>query len=411
LVTPDFETCNRAFFEADDQDDLISFDPPNESDFLPSAFKAQKSSIKEALAQRRVVPNNNNPNASDTENNNNVSLDQSTSDFSTAIGPVLENFNDLDENGQNQLLIGAFASKDIALIQQISKLKRNANELALLPRLVKNLVADAKKLEITNLKYDQDPGKRRYYFNVWLEKIKDVLQMYKQTQGIIIGTKIILSDNPTSAGNQAVYHFVASKVDSYYRTKISQESHGLGAESLLLLQKFCAHVSPQDKIHFHQKFLELRILPNETATSFLRRFTIARNNAEKVDCIYSDSELIDAFLSALHPSTNHAYQLQTTLFKSKREHKEDFSFSDIERQLLAIDESNSRETSKSRVQFKQSACVAVANANNNQTRSDKFKTTNKYKRRDKQQARSAKATDKSKVKCYNCNKYGHYSKE
>ena len=217
--------------------------------------------------------------------------DQSFSDFSTAIGPVLENFNDLDENGQNQLLIGAFASKDIALIQQISKLKKNANELALLPRLVKNLVADAKKLEITNLKYHQDPGKRRYFFNVWLQKIKDVLQMNKQTQGIIIGTKIVLSDKPASASNQAVYHFVASKVDNYYRTKISQESHGLGAESLLLLQKFCAHVSPQDKIHFHQKFLELRILPNETATSFLRRFTIARDNAERVDCTYTDSEL------------------------------------------------------------------------------------------------------------------------
>ena len=56
------------------------------------------------------------------------------------------------------------------------------------------------------------------------------------------------------------------------------------------------------------------------------------------------------------------------------------------------------------------ACVAVANANSKQTRSDRFRTTNKFKRRDKQQARFAKATDKSKVKCYNCNKYGHYSK-
>jgi len=205
LITPDSDNCNQAFFEANDDDDLISFEPYEESAFLPSSFRAHRSRVQETLRQSQAETNNNNFLNSPGTN------DQSFSDFSTAIGPVLENFNDLDENGQNQLLLSAFASKDIAFIQQVSKLKKNANELALLPRLVKNLVTDAKKLEITNLKYDQEPGKRRYYFNVWLQKIRDVLQMYKQTQGIIIGTKIIPSDKPASAGNQAVYHLLLPK--------------------------------------------------------------------------------------------------------------------------------------------------------------------------------------------------------
>ena len=112
----------------------------------------------------------------------------------------------------------------------------------------------------------------------------------------------------------------------------------------------------------------------------------------------------------MHPSSNPACQLQTTLFKSKREHEDSFVFQDIERQLLAIDENTSREASKSKVHFKQTACVAVANGNGNHTRSDKFKTINKFKRNDKGRT-SGKTLDKSKIKCYNCNKFGHFSKE
>lgn len=94
----------------------------------------------------------------------------------------------------------------------------------------------------------------------------------------------------------------------------------------------------------------------------IRRFTIGGNNAKKADCIYSEEELIDAFIFAMHHSTNQAYQLQITLFKSKWEQQENFDYQDIERQLLAIYESNSREVSKSCVQFKQPTVIAIKHA-------------------------------------------------
>ena len=72
-----------------------------------------------------------------------------------------------------------------------------------------------------------------------------------------------------------------------------------------------------DKNHFHRELTNLRIINDETATHFLKRFTIARTKAIIADNEYSDDETVDQFLAAEAQSKmSNIYMLFSTIYQS-----------------------------------------------------------------------------------------------
>jgi hypothetical protein len=143
-----------------------------------------------------------------------------------------------------------------------------------------------------------------------------------------------------------------------------------------------------DKNHFHRELTNLRIINDETATHFLKRFTVARTKAIIADNEYSDDETVDLFLAAVAQSKNVQYLYVIQHYLSERHGGRTVSFHDIERRLLAIDESSERETYNKR--RSKIASGLVANDMN---------------------AESANAVSDCKIICYNCGKPGHKAPE
>jgi hypothetical protein len=121
-----------------------------------------------------------------------------------------------------------------------------------------------------------------------------------------IDNDIILFSDPTCIGNRALYMLLCSKVDNFYRNLIQRE-HNFGDKALRLLKSYCASCTIVDKNHFHREFTNLRLINDETATHFLKRFTHARTKTIIADNTYSDDETVDLFLAALALTTNVQY--------------------------------------------------------------------------------------------------------
>jgi hypothetical protein len=131
--------------------------------------------------------------------------------------------------------------------------------------------------------------------------------MFSQTAPVLdVDDEIILFPDPMYIGNQALYMLLCSKVDNFYRNLIQRE-HNLGDKGLKLLKSYCASCTIVDKNHFHREFSSLRLINDETATHFLKRFTIARTKAIIADNVYCDDETVDLFLAALAQTKNVQY--------------------------------------------------------------------------------------------------------
>jgi len=253
-----------------------------------------------------------------------------------------------------------------------------------LAKLTKDLLTHSEKHKVNELKYEEQAGKRRLYFHNWLTRLAAVIKMFPQTAPVLaIDNEIVLFPDPTCIGNRALYMLLCSKVDNFYRTLIQRE-HNLGDRALKLLKSYCASCTLVDKNHFHREFTNLRLSNDETATHFLKRFTIARTKAIIADNIYSDDETVDLFLAALAQTKNVQYLYVIQHYMSERQSECTVLFHDLERRLLAIDESSERETFTRR-----RAKVALGLAAG--TVPDA----------------AAHATTAKQIICYNCGKPGH----
>jgi hypothetical protein len=253
-----------------------------------------------------------------------------------------------------------------------------------LAKLTKDLLTHSEKHKVNELKYEEQAGKRRLYFHNWLTRLAAVIKMFPQTAPVLdIDNEIVLFPDPTCIDNRALYMLLCSKVDNFYRTLIQRE-HNLGDRALKLLKSYCASCTLVDKNHFHREFTNLQLSNDETATHFLKRFTIARTKAIIADNIYSDDETVDLFLAALAQTKNVQYLYIIQHYMSERQSARTVLFHDLERRLLAIDESSKRETFTRR-----RAKVALGLAAG--TVPDA----------------AAHATTAKQIICYNCGKPGH----
>jgi hypothetical protein len=207
------------------------------------------------------------------------------------VDDLTKQYQELNEEGQKDLWLGALASNDTNLIQALTNLRlhqNTTNSKTQLAKLTKDLLTHSEKHKVNELWYEVQAGRRRLYFHNWLTRISAVIKMFSQTAPVLDANNgIIEFTDPNCIGNQALYMLISSKIDNFYRNLI-QRQQNRGDKALSLLKSYCASCTFVDKSHFHREFTNLRLQSNETATHFLKRFTIARTNAIIVDNDYSE---------------------------------------------------------------------------------------------------------------------------
>ncbi len=176
---------------------------------------------------------------------------------------------------------------------------------------------------------------------------------------------------------------LCSKVDNFYRN-INQREHNMGDKALKLLKSYYASCTIVDKNQFHHEFTNLQIVNEESATHFLKRFTIARTKAIIANNEYTDDETVDLFLAAVAQTKNVQYLYVIQHYLLERHNTRTISFHDVEWRLLAIDESSERDNFS-----KRHSKIAFGFATNT-VHTD-----------------SAATASEKKIICFNCGKPGH----
>ena len=123
--------------------------------------------------------------------------------------------------------------------------------------------------------------------------------------------------DPAAIGNRALYLLISSRVDSYFQHAIRQ-FEPFGDKALELLQDQCAHISREDKSYFHERLVGLRIREDETASSFIKRFTYAKATAEAASNTCTDNQLVDFALAGLRSSKQDVYLTALQLYCLER---------------------------------------------------------------------------------------------
>ena len=359
----------------------------------PAAYKRFLNDMRSA--HRSTVPSPPKPAA-------NSFSTPAPADISSALEPLLQDYDSLDDETKKEIWLGALKSLNPQLIARVSELRKPDLHKTLLPKLTKELLTHAEKQAVSILKYDDNANKRRYNHQRWITGIKTVMEMFKETQGIIVSETIVPYQDPKCVGNQAVFILVNSKVDNYFKQVLTRVPK-LGDKALQLLQTLCANVTSNDRHHYHHLFTNMRITTSESVTHFLYRFIIGRNQSELVGNTYQDTALVSYFLSAISSTTHPAYMILMMSYQNDIDSNRPVTFEDLEKRFMAIDEKAIREK-----QNKSLAQGAIA---------QRVKTDRKLTGKGNQAkanavtSTSAEERDLSRLKCYNCGLYGHFSKD
>jgi len=168
-------------------------------------------------------------------------------------------------------------------------------------------------------------------------KIQPISAMFSQTATVLPNDKIVSFRDPHAIGNRALYLLISSRTDSYFQRAIKQ-FEPFGDKALELLQEQCAHISREDQSGFHQHLVRLKIRDNESASSFIKRFTYAKTTAEAAPNTYSNNQLMDFVLAGLRSSKQDVYRTVLQLYRLERLQGTDFKLREIEQNFFQIDE-------------------------------------------------------------------------
>jgi len=80
------------------------------------------------------------------------------------------------------------------------------------------------------------------------------------------------------------------------------------------LQEQRAHISCEDKSYIHERLVGLKNRDNETASSFIKRFTYAKTTAEGTSNVYTDEQLVDFVLAGIRSSKQDLYRTALQLY-------------------------------------------------------------------------------------------------
>jgi transposase InsO family protein len=276
-------------------------------------------------------------------------------------------------------------------------------------KIAKELIKLASSYKIQELTFDVQASKRRFNFSTWFSKIQTILSMFPQTASIIqVDGTIKLFTDPNALGNKALFLLIGAKVDTYFQ-RVIRPFAGKGDQALAFIKTQCAHVSNEDKSHFHHAFTTLRIKENESATAFIRRFIFAKTEAESTGNLYTEHDLVSFVLTGLSFSKNPKYDTALQLYRLERDHgKMSFTLEDVEKRFLSMDEQSARDKAFTKIALGQAAHSLKRGKQQSMNRNKGYSCS---KHQSKSTA-NANATTTYKpsgkpIICYNCGELGH----
>jgi len=333
-----------------------------------------------------------------------TSCHPSHGEFSHTMQAMLDKYESLDEDSKNELFRYAIGSGNENLQSRLLLLRQHKNGTTL-AKLTKELIKLAESYKVPELKFDEQASKRRFNYQAWIMKLQPILAMFTQTAAVMPHDKIIPFTDPHALGNRALYLLISSRTDSYFQRAIKQ-FEPFGDKALELLQEQCAHISREDQSYFHERFVGLRIRDNESASSFLKRFTYARTTAEAASNAYSDDQLVDFFLAGLRSSKQDVYRTALQLYRLERLRGTKFTLRDIEQNFFQIDEGLGRDKRQLRTEH----AMAAGGTHRGRHRGRPIHGRGRgrggvYNR--PQTASAHAAQHHSTITCYKCGEQGH----
>jgi hypothetical protein len=337
-----------------------------------------------------------------------------STDISSPVKRLLDKYYSLDDSSKQALWNSAMTTNNIALQHALFKLQddvKNRNNPVNQAKLANELIKLADTYKMPELKFDEQAKKHRYNYHTWITKLRSILAMFSHTSSVLCDDEIIPFDDSECIGNKALYLLIGSRVDGYFQ-RIIKQFEGKGDKSLELLKSQCANINALYKDHFHHLFTSIRIRDSESATSYLRRFTYAKTEAEGAGNVYTTPELVAFILSGLSNTKNMKYETAIQLYNLEMDNRKTFTLEEIKTKFFSIDKKIARDQALTRLAIGsaarghlQSKCGTEPRSNHRRKHNNRSVTN----RTRNEHANSASHSTVSAVTCYNCGETGHYA--
>jgi hypothetical protein len=229
----------------------------------------------------------------------------------------------------------------LGAIQMLRSILPKTTTLLTIAKLTKELLTHVEKAKIDMLRRDEQASKRRSNFHSWIPKMKAIIGMFEETSCVIPDDTIVMYEDEKCAGNKELFTLLTAKIDNSCQD-IIRPFHSQGDRALNQLYARFAPITQMDTDHYHQQFVGLKVFADETATHFISRFIVGKTQAERAKSTYPEAQLITYMLTSLNPTRRTNYQLIAAIFQEKLQNNETVLFSDLERRLLAADETAAR---------------------------------------------------------------------
>jgi hypothetical protein len=301
-------------------------------------FKKGPQSSLASIASHHSIPINEPPTLINTAVQSSALVPETPAhgEISYTMQAMLDKYETLDDDSKNELLKYAISTGNENLQSRLLMLCQNKNAQSH-AKLTKELIKLAESYKVPDLKFDKQASKQRFNYQAWIRKIQPILAMFSQMATVLPNDKIVPFSDPHAIGNRALYLLNSSRTDSYFQRAIKQ-FEPFGDKALELLQEQCAHISREDQSDFHQHLVRLKIRDNESASSFIKRFTYAKTTAEAAPNTYSNNQLMDFVLAGLRSSKQDVYRTVLQLYRLERLQGTDFKLREIEQNFFQIDE-------------------------------------------------------------------------
>jgi hypothetical protein len=124
---------------------------------------------------------------------------------------------------------------------------------------------------------------RRRLFQSFYNQLVSVLSSVESVDRVLLDDyEVHPFDNPNGVPNKALFRLLLTYVDTHYKMIIHRkETNGFGHKSVLALQAQCASLTLQNNTQCD--FTRMRIAPRDSLSSYLHRFSMARDKAETAE--------------------------------------------------------------------------------------------------------------------------------
>ncbi len=219
-------------------------------------------------------------------------------------------------------------------------------------------------------------------------------------------------EDPNGAPNKALFHLLLTYVNMHFKMILRwKETNGFGDKAVIALQAQCASLTSVEQTTTQREFTRLKITSRESLSSYLHRFSVARDNAETAGNEYSNDALVDLFLFSLRTDNTAYYSILHTTLENQHADGQKIPFVAMELKFIQLEE---RHTSNG------SSCLERENlaalnpnplaASNHRNGKTKPKGGSRFFNWKKVHPANSSGNGKPIV-CFGCNKPGHKKSE